>query len=653
MAKDDENGSSNDSPRKRDPDRAARRAVEQGSRYIWIAAGILLLFYLFTDPDGGEGERLTYTAFLDAVGQGHVAEVTLKGREITGRFSDAGMEAREDAAERGFRTLKPTVEDRRLIELLQDNDVPIDTAPTEPAWWLRILFEALPWILLLGLLLWFWNRMAQRAMSGGGPFGMGQSQARKIRKRHSDVRMEHVAGAENAKTEITEVVDFLKEPDRFRKLGAKIPRGLLLMGPPGTGKTLMARAVAGEADVPFYSVTGSEFIEMFVGVGASRVRDMFKEARKNAPSVIFIDELDAIGRSRGTGMGGGHDEREQTLNQILAQMDGFDPHEAVVVLAATNRPDVLDPALLRPGRFDRKITIDRPDRKAREAILKVHADELPLADDVDLGHLAASTVGFSGADLANLVNEAALLAGRHEKKKVDWSSFTDARDRIMLGQARDSALSERERKVVAYHESGHALLAHFLPDADPVDKITVIPRSQSLGATAQLPDEERYNFTQSYLRDRIAVMFGGRLAEKLVFDEVSNGAENDLEEATKLARNMVSRWGMSDRIGPASFGERGDHVFLGKEMAKEHEMSPATAAVIDEEIQKLLLDIEEHARGVLEEHRGALEALAEALQEHETLESDEVREIVEKAEEKGGGEDRNEDGDDGDRGRAG
>ena len=400
------------------------------------------------------------------------------------------------------------------------------------------------------------------------------------------------------------------------------------MGPPGTGKTLMARAVAGEAGVPFFSVTGSEFIEMFVGVGASRVRDMFDKARENAPSVIFIDELDAIGRSRGAGMGGGNDEREQTLNQILAQMDGFEPHEAVVVLAATNRPDVLDKALLRPGRFDRKITMDRPDRKARKAILKVHTEEIPLADDVDLDRLAQITIGFSGADLANLANEAALLAGRKKKDKADWGCFTEARDRVMLGQARDSALSQREQRVVAYHESGHALLAELLPNADPVDKITVIPRAQTLGATSQLPDEERYNYPQSYLKDRIAVMFGGRLAESIVFGEVSNGAENDLEEATRLARRMIGRWGMSERLGPTSFTESDQHVFLGREMAQGRNHSEATAAAIDEEIRSLLKDIEDRARKLLEDNRDSLDALAEALAEDETLESDRVREII-------------------------
>ena len=620
-----------DGDRVRDPNATARRAAQQGSRFLWIAAAVLLAFYLFTDPERSPGAKLAYSDFLAAVRAGHVAEVTLRGQEITGRFDESGVAARDDVDAPPFRTLRPTIADDRLLELLEENDVTVSAAPTEPAWWLQILIEALPWILALGLLFWLWNRMAQRAMTQGGPFGMGQSKAQQIEKQSSDVRMQHVAGLDNAKQEVVEIIEFLKSPRRFRKLGARVPHGLLLQGPPGTGKTLLARAVAGEADVPFFSVTGSEFIEMFVGVGASRVRDMFKQARESAPSVIFIDELDAIGRRRGAGMGGGHDEREQTLNQILSQMDGFEPHEAVVVLAATNRPDVLDPALLRPGRFDRKITVDRPDCDARARILEVHTDDMPLADDVELDHLARTTVGFSGADLANLANEAALLAGRHDKDEIDWTCFTEARDRLMLGQARDSALSEREKKTVAYHESGHALLAHVLPYADPVEKITIIPRSQSLGATAQMPEEDRYNYSESYLCDRIAVMFGGRLAESIVFGEVSNGAESDLEQATRLARRMISRWGMSERLGPASFGERGDNVFLGQQMAREHEVSDATAAAIDEEIQTLVRDIEKRARELLEQHRDGLEALAEALQDDETLEADEVREILDRA----------------------
>ena len=617
---------------RRNPDEVMKNSMRQGAWFVWLALAVVLFFYFTSDFGQPPTRQLAYTEFLTAVDEGKIEQVTLRGQKIEGRYTEQAVEESDGIDVARFETLRPQVESQRLLERLEENGIQYTAESAEPPWWAQILLRALPWVLLLGALFWFWNRMAQRAMSSGaGPFGFGQSKAKRFEQTRSDVDLEHVAGAENAKREVNEVIEFLKEPERFRKLGAKIPRGLLLMGPPGTGKTLMARAVAGEAGVPFFSVTGSEFIEMFVGVGASRVRDMFDKARENAPSVIFIDELDAIGRSRGAGMGGGNDEREQTLNQILAQMDGFEPHEAVVVLAATNRPDVLDKALLRPGRFDRKITMDRPDRKARKAILKVHTEDIPLADDVDLDRLAQITIGFSGADLANLTNEAALLAGRKKKDKADWGCFTEARDRVMLGQARDSALSEREQRVVAYHESGHALLAELLPNADPVDKITVIPRAQTLGATSQLPDEERYNYPQSYLKDRIAVMFGGRLAESIVFGEVSNGAENDLEEATRLARRMIGRWGMSERLGPASFTESDQHVFLGREMAQGRNHSEATAAAIDEEIRSLLKDIEDRARKLLEDNRDSLDALAEALAEDETLESDRVREIIEQS----------------------
>lgn len=616
----------------RDPNRSYQKSIQQGAMFVWLALGVLLVFYYLGAADRQSTTQLRYSEFLRAVDNGQVSEVTLRGQEITGRFTDAGVEARGEDATRSFTTLRPTVEGERLLQRLEDHNVSIVAQPTEPPWWLQILVQALPWILILALLFWLWNRMAQRAMSGqGGLFNFGRSKAKKVRKEDSDVRLDQVAGADSAKQEITEVIEFLKNPGHFQRLGADIPRGLLLMGPPGTGKTLMARAVAGEANVPFYSISGSEFIEMFVGVGASRVRDMFKEARENSPSVIFIDELDAIGRTRGAGMGGGHDEREQTLNQILSQMDGFDSQEPVVVLAATNRPDVLDPALLRPGRFDRKITMDRPDRKARQAILAVHTKKIPLTDDVDLERLARITTGFSGADLANLVNEAALMAGRDDRETVDWACFTQARDRLMLGQARDTVLSERERHIVSYHESGHALLAYLLPNADPVEKVTVIPRTHTLGVTSQVPQEDRYNYGEAYLRDRIAVMFGGRLAEMIEFGEVSSGAENDLKQATQLARRMVSRWGMSQRIGPAAFTDSEDHIFLGKEMAKGREHSEATATIIDEEIEKLLKDIESDARDLLERNRKKLEALAKALEEQETLEASDVERIIEEA----------------------
>ncbi|MFP4137272.1 MAG: ATP-dependent zinc metalloprotease FtsH [Halomonas sp.] len=596
--------------------------------FAWVALGIVLLFHYLDAAERQVQIELTYSEFLEAVEEGHVESVTLRGQSVEGSFSDAGLDARDSDEGETFETTRPDVEGERLLERLEENGVRMTAEPIEPPWWQRVLIGALPWILILGLLFWFWNRMQQRMMSGGGPFSMGKSQARRITSEQSPVRLADVAGSENAKREVVEVVEFLKAPERFQALGAKIPRGILMMGPPGTGKTLMAKAVAGEAGVPFFSISGSEFIEMFVGVGASRVRDLFKQAKEQAPAVIFIDELDSIGRARGAGMGGGHDEREQTLNQILSEMDGFEAHESVVVLAATNRPDVLDPALLRPGRFDRKVTLENPHREARRDILRVHTREMPLAEDVDLERLAEITIGFSGADLANLANEAALQAGRNHQEAVDWACFSAARDRLLLGEAKDVGLSERERHIVAYHESGHALLAYLLPHADPLEKVTVLPRGRALGVTAQVPDEERYNHGEAYLRDRITVMFGGRLAEAIVFGEVSSGAENDLEQATQLARRMVARWGMSERIGPVMFAQSQEHVFLGKEMAQAREHSEAMAGRVDEEIQRLLTELEAHGRDLLETHRADLDALAAALEKEETLEAEAIRELL-------------------------
>ncbi|MBB3190688.1 ATP-dependent zinc metalloprotease FtsH [Halomonas cerina] len=596
--------------------------------FVWVALAIVLLFHYLDATERQVQAELTYSEFLEAVEAGHVESVTLRGQSVEGQFTDVGRETRDIGEAETFETTRPEVEGERLLERLEANDVGMAAEPVEPPWWQRILIGALPWILILGLLFWFWNRMQQRAMSGGGLFSMGKSQARQVRSEESDVRLDDVAGSDNAKREVLEVIEFLKAPGRFQALGAKIPRGILMMGPPGTGKTLMAKAVAGEAEVPFFSISGSEFIEMFVGVGASRVRDLFKQAKEQAPAVIFIDELDAIGRSRGAGMGGGHDEREQTLNQILAEMDGFEAEESVVVLAATNRPDVLDSALLRPGRFDRKVTLENPHREARRDILRVHTRDMPLADDVDLERLAEITIGFSGADLANLANEAALQAGRNDQQTVDWACFSAARDRLLLGATKDAGLSDRERHIVAYHESGHALLAYLLPKADPLEKVTVLPRGRALGVTAQIPDEERYNHGESYLRDRITVMFGGRLAESIVFGEVSSGAENDLEQATRLARRMVARWGMSNRIGPVMFAQSQEHVFLGKEMAQAREHSEAMARLVDEEIHRLLTELEAHGRKLLERHRADLDALASALEKEETLEVEAIRELL-------------------------
>ncbi|WP_218031538.1 ATP-dependent zinc metalloprotease FtsH [Halovibrio variabilis] len=606
------------------------RQPNQWGLFVWMTFAILLLFYYLQDVEQPVQVDLAYSDFLAAVENGHIDEVTLRGQSVEGSFTEAGRGAMDVGDAETFETTRPVIESERLLERLEQNGIQVAARPVEPPWWQQILVRALPWILILGLLFWFWGRMQQRMMAGGGGlFNMGKSQARQVQSEDSDVRLDDVAGSENAKREVTEVIDFLKNPDRYRSLGARIPCGVLMMGPPGTGKTLLGKAVAGEAEVPFFSISGSEFIEMFVGVGASRVRDLFKEAKKQAPSVVFIDELDSIGRTRGAGMGGGHDEREQTLNQILAELDGFEKDDSVVVLAATNRPDVLDKALLRPGRFDRKVTLENPNRHARQHILEVHTRKMPLADDVDLERLASMTVGFSGADLANLANEAALQAGRRQQDTIDWRCFSDARDRELLGQAKDVGLSDEEHHIVAYHEAGHALLAYLLPKADPLEKVTVLPRSQALGVTAQMPDEERHNLGEAYLRDRITVMFGGRLAESIVFDEVSSGAENDIEQATQTARRMVGRWGMNHRIGPVAFAQSQEHVFLGKEIGQPREFGDATASLVDEEVRELLNRLEDRGRQLLEENRKALDALASALEERETLETSEIREVLE------------------------
>ncbi|QIT54287.1 ATP-dependent zinc metalloprotease FtsH [Aquisalimonas sp. 2447] len=602
---------------------------QQWLLFLWLSLGILLGFYYLDALQEQEYAELGYSEFIEAVESGYVSAVTLRGEHVEGELTEEGHEALDVGEAERFESVRPDIEDRQLLRTLEEHGVTIAARPADPPWWQEILVGALPWILLLALLFWLFHRMQQRAMSGGGPFGFGRSQAKKFHREDSTVTLDDVAGSDNAKKDVVEVVEFLKDPARFQRLGAQIPRGLLMMGPPGTGKTLMAKAVAGEAGVPFFSISGSEFIEMFVGVGASRVRDLFKQAKQEAPAVVFIDEIDSIGRSRGTGMGGGHDEREQTLNQILAEMDGFDATESVVVLAATNRPDVLDAALMRPGRFDRKLTLERPHRDARKAILKVHTRKVPLAEDVDLGRLAEVTIGFSGADLANLVNEAALLAGRYRRSEVDWECFSSARDRILLGESREGALSDRERRIVAYHESGHALLAYLLPNADPLEKVTVVPRGQALGITAQVPSEERYNYGEAYLRDRIAVMLGGRTSEAIIFDEVSSGAENDLQQATQLARRMVAHWGMSPKVGPVAFPQSDQHVFLGKELAQGREHSEATAELIDEEVRRIITEIADHARRTLEDNRHLLDALAQALEEREALEIEEIREVLE------------------------
>ncbi len=600
---------------------------------VWILVLLIFSWYWFGVSQIPQRQELAYTEFKERVRQEEVARVVFKGQTVLGELRTAVSPqptARTTPVSKLFITVRPPLDDPDLMPLLEKYHVEVRAEAEQTSLWAAALISVLPWLLIIGLFYYGSRKMQERMLGGGsgGVFGFGKSKARRFRKGSMETGFGDVAGLENAKRDLHEIIDFLKEPERFRKLGAKIPKGVLLMGPPGTGKTLLAKAVAGEAEVPFYSISGSEFIEMFVGVGASRVRDMFDSAKKEAPAIIFIDEIDSVGRMRGSGLGGGHDEREQTLNQILAEMDGFEPEQTVVVLAATNRPDVLDPALLRPGRFDRKITLELPRKKARQQILEVHARHIPLADDVDIEQVAARTVGFSGADLENLMNEAALLAGRENLKKVDARIIDIARDKIVLGAESETVLDEEVKKRVAYHESGHALLACLLPHTDPLAKVTIIPRGRALGVTEQMPEEERYTLPESYLRDRITIMLGGRIAEKIVFGERSSGAEDDLKQATILARRMISQWGMSEKLGPVAFRRGEEHIFLGREMAQQRDFSEHTAQVIDDEVLELIGELEQKAQEILSQHREQLDALAAALLEKEILESEQIQQLV-------------------------
>ncbi|WP_199457285.1 MULTISPECIES: ATP-dependent zinc metalloprotease FtsH [unclassified Marinobacter] len=618
-------------PEKQGQDQTPPPAVPNQLSFLWLSAAIFLMFLWLQDSGQPQQQELAYSEFKEAVLSGQVSEVTLQNEEIRGQFTDSGssqFSSDTGPASRSFITVRPPVEDTELLALLERQEVTIRGARSGRPWWQELILGFLPWILLLALMFWFWGAAQKRMTGGNSPFDYAKSKARRARKETSTTTLDDVAGIESAKRDISEIIDFLKTPEKYRRLGAVMPKGVLLVGPPGTGKTLLARAIAGEAEVPFFSISASEFIEMFVGVGAARVRDMFQNARKEAPALIFIDELDAIGRSRGAGLGGGHDEREQTLNQILTEMDGFEAHENVLVLAATNRPDVLDSALLRPGRFDRKITLDRPHKDAREAILKVHVRKVPLARDVNLAQLAARTTGFSGADLKNLVNEAALTAARENRDEVTAHCFEVARDRIILGEERDAQLTPEEREVVAYHECGHALMAYYMPKADPLTKVTIIPHGMAMGVTEQTPREDKYNYTESYLRDRIKVMLGGRSAEKIIYGEVSTGAQNDLKEATKLLRRMIGQWGMSEKVGPLGLGIGEEHVFLGREMGAPREYSEKLAEMIDSEIQTQLMDLERFTVAFLTEHRKELDALAKAVMERETMESEEIEQVL-------------------------
>ena len=592
--------------------------ITYGYLYFWSAKTI---------------EEIPYSIFKEKVIDGEVAEVKMKGQEVSGQYvvekKNAGDQEKdgEQPQARFFKTVLPPFDDPELMALLEKNKVAIRAESGERSWFLTLLIVLLPWLLIISLFV-VMNRKLSEQMGTGGPFGFGKSKARRVKPEEIKVTFKDVAGLENVKYELEEMVDYLKSPEKYRILGAELPKGVLLAGPPGTGKTLMARAMAGEAGVPYYSISGSEFIEMFVGVGASRVRDMFKIAKETAPSLIFIDELDSIGRVRGTGIGGGHDEREQTLNQILSEIDGFSPHESVIVLGATNRPDVLDPALIRPGRFDRQITLDMPQRKARKEILAVHARKLAMAKDVEFDLIAGATVGFSGADLKNLVNEAALLAARKGKQQVETEDFNESRDKIIMGVKREEQLSEEEKKMVAYHEAGHALIALMLPGSDPLNKVTIIPRGRSLGATEQVPKEDRHNYGKTYLMNRIAVMVGGRAAEQEVFGEITSGAGDDLKKATQMARRMVCQWGMSDKLGLMVFRKGEPHPFLGRELTEEKDYGEATAETIDAEIKAILEGCYEKARTILADNREKLDLLAQELISRETLTLAEIQEII-------------------------
>jgi cell division protease FtsH len=558
---------------------------------------------------------ITFSRFLTDVEAGKVESVTIAGTEVRGVYKD----------KTGLRTLIP-VNYPDVYKLLREKNVEVEIKEAGSSHWVSILINAIPFILLLA----FWIFMMRQMQSGGNKaLSFGKSRARLHSSQQKKVTFKDVAGVDEAKEELQEIIEFLKEPQKFQKLGGRIPKGVLLIGSPGTGKTLLARAVAGEANVPFFSISGSDFVEMFVGVGASRVRDLFEQGKKNAPCIIFIDEIDAVGRHRGAGLGGGHDEREQTLNQLLVEMDGFESNDGVILMAATNRPDVLDPALLRPGRFDRRVVVGRPDVKGREEILKVHTRKTPLADDVDLSVIARSTPGFAGADLANLVNEAALLAARQNRKVVTMADFELAKDKVLMGVERKSLIiSEEEKRNTAYHEAGHALVAAMLPSADPVHKVTIIPRGMALGVTMQLPMDDKHSYTKEYLEAQLAILMAGRIAEEKFMHHITTGAGNDIERATELARKMVCEWGMSD-MGPLSFGKKEEQIFLGREIAQHRDYSEQTAIEIDRQVRKLVETAYQRASQIIEEHSDALVRIAEALLEREVLEGAEVKQLIE------------------------
>ena len=576
---------------------------------------VVVLIWNFSTDFQSRDEAVSFSEFIRMVDSGQVDSVTLAGNEVTGSTTSG----------ESFRSFAPP-QYEGLVNRLVERDVAVSAREAAGSPWATLLYTWAPFLLIIG----FWIFFMRQVQSGGNKaLSFGKSRAKLSSSSQKKVTFKDVAGVEEPKEELQEIIEFLKEPQKFQKLGGRIPKGVLLMGPPGTGKTLLARAVSGEANVPFFSISGSDFVEMFVGVGASRVRDLFEQGKKNAPCIVFIDEIDAVGRHRGAGLGGGHDEREQTLNQLLVEMDGFESNEGVILVAATNRPDVLDPALLRPGRFDRRIAVNRPDVKGREGILGVHTRKIPLSDDVDVHVLARGTAGFSGADLANLTNEAALNAARYNQKVVQMQDFEFAKDKVLMGSERRSMIiSDEEKQVTAVHEGGHALLAVLLPHADPIHKVTIIPRGMALGVTQQLPVDDKHNYSRDYLNDQIAILLGGRLAEELTNGNITTGAGNDLDRATDMARRMVCEWGMSEAIGPLTYGKKEEPVFLGRDFAQSQDYSEGTAIRIDQEIKRIVTDNYDRARDLLSSHKDELICIAEELLIREVLDADQVTRLA-------------------------
>ena len=584
---------------------------------LWMVIGLIVIlpFTVFQGIRQSGEEQPNFSDFLKAVEQGRVDSVVIRGNLVTFALKDGGP------AQKTY-----VVDDPDLVKTLRDHGVKIAVQPHDSNPWYAMLLLWVPMLLFIGVWIFF---MRQMQGVGAKALSFGKARARRISEKQNKVTFQDVAGIDEAEEELREIIEFLRDPQKFQKLGGKIPKGVLLVGPPGTGKTLLAKAIAGEANAPFFSISGSDFVEMFVGVGASRVRDLFAQGKKHAPCIIFMDEIDAVGRRRGAGLGGGHDEREQTLNQLLVEMDGFETNDGVILIAATNRPDVLDPALLRPGRFDRQVVVPRPDVKGREEILRVHARRIPLAPNVELKVLARGTPGFSGADLANLVNESALLAARQNKKFVEMTDFENAKDKVLMGvERRSMIISDAEKRTIAYHEAGHTLVADFLPGTDPVHKVTIIPRGRALGLTQQLPLDDKYNYSREYLINQITILLGGRAAEEIVLNQLTTGAGDDLEKATEMARKMVCEWGMSDKLGPLTFGQNEEYIFVGREVARHKDYSEDTARQIDVEIKRIIRDCAHRTRVILEENLEKLHTLARALLERESLDGEEVALIL-------------------------